>query len=70
MDYINEQGEWESLQPIGTNKELGNIIASLFHTEETDPSPGPPSFLSHMQLKLAVIGSPFAGIHVSFNKLA
>ncbi|KAI5080663.1 hypothetical protein GOP47_0003846 [Adiantum capillus-veneris] len=61
MDYVNEQGEWKFLHPIGTNKELGNIIFSLFHKRDLDPCPMPPPYLSSMQLKLAVVGSPFSG---------
>ncbi|KAH7299241.1 hypothetical protein KP509_24G001900 [Ceratopteris richardii] len=61
MDYIKNEGEWKFDQPINSNKELGDIIYHLFNEEDSDTDFEPPPYLSCMELKLAVLSSPFAG---------
>ena len=56
LDYIKEKGEWKVSEPLGTNKELGKILISLFKIIDTASNATPPPFLASIQLKLAVVG--------------
>ncbi|XP_024520804.1 sperm flagellar protein 2-like [Selaginella moellendorffii] len=70
MEYFQEQGEWNGVQPIGKNKELG-IILHIIHTmADVPPKPLPIPHFSEWTLKLATVGIPYSGRSTIATKIA
>ncbi|KAL2623602.1 hypothetical protein R1flu_003807 [Riccia fluitans] len=68
--YLEEQGEWQSMFPIGKNKELGSILWEILGVVDTQPPPiAGPINLTKFKLKMAVVGAPYSGKTTVANKL-
>ncbi|KAL3675037.1 hypothetical protein R1sor_024985 [Riccia sorocarpa] len=60
--YLEEQGEWQSMYAIGKNKELGSILWEILGVVDTQPPPiAGPINLTKFKLKMAVVGAPYSG---------
>lgn len=60
-EYLEEQGEWQGAHVIGKNKELGLILAEIHDVADSPPEPPTLPNLTQFKLKIAVLGTPFAG---------
>lgn len=62
IQYLEEQGEWESVYVIGKNKELGCILWEILGVADSRPPPASePINLTKFKLKMAVVGAPYTG---------